>query len=555
MPRDGSGIYTAPFPDVQPGTTIESAVYNGFVNDVAIDLNAARPIIAGGTGAVNATDALFNLKGMLAAYAVTNFDTHVWYPGSFRSTAAATNPPVPGHAFAGVAYIFETLANPPTNNNVIVEARDLDDTDNPGLVWVRQKTAGVWGAWAVETAAQLALKVNKAGDTMTGALTLPSDPVNPLEAAPKQYVDATATSVATSVATTIAADTTKAFRNYVFNSAMVIAQEFCGVVSSVNGAYIVDNFRQLFNAGAVDGVRAVSNTPGGSAHRLRVTVSTANAAPAAGHFCFLRCSLEGFEVADLLAGTASAKNITLSFGCQGPAGQYAVAFFNAANNRFRHEVFTITGPEANTPVRKSVTLPLDTAGTWERTNLAGLTIDWVLFAGTTFQGTPSVWSATQALASAGQFNFMGTLGNVFELFDVYLHQGTVAQTFHMPDAGETIRKCQRQLAKTFDLEQRILQNSNQFNGSLVYGTGTYSTGNAPAINWRLPVAMRAVPTVTVYTPGIVGGASVMSDRFGGANTYAPGTAFATSDSVHWANPVTAGTVITPCLHAGAFARL
>lgn len=34
--------------------------------------------------------------------------------------------------------------------------------------------------------------VNKAGDTMTGALTLSADPVNPLHAATKQYVDATA---------------------------------------------------------------------------------------------------------------------------------------------------------------------------------------------------------------------------------------------------------------------------------------------------------------------------------------------------------------------------
>lgn len=33
------------------------------------------------------------------------------------------------------------------------------------------------------------LRVLKAGDTMTGALTLPGNPVNPLEAAPKQYVD------------------------------------------------------------------------------------------------------------------------------------------------------------------------------------------------------------------------------------------------------------------------------------------------------------------------------------------------------------------------------
>jgi len=38
---------------------------------------------------------------------------------------------------------------------------------------------------------QDALKVSKAGDTMTGALTLPGDPTADLQAAPKQYVDST----------------------------------------------------------------------------------------------------------------------------------------------------------------------------------------------------------------------------------------------------------------------------------------------------------------------------------------------------------------------------
>ena len=51
MPRDGSRHFSQPFPDVVEGTTIESAVYNGFTNDVEIDLNTPRPISSGGTGA------------------------------------------------------------------------------------------------------------------------------------------------------------------------------------------------------------------------------------------------------------------------------------------------------------------------------------------------------------------------------------------------------------------------------------------------------------------------------------------------------------------------
>jgi hypothetical protein len=51
MPRDGSGVYDVP-PGTQgsPNTTILSAAYNAFLADLITDLNAARPVTAGGTG-------------------------------------------------------------------------------------------------------------------------------------------------------------------------------------------------------------------------------------------------------------------------------------------------------------------------------------------------------------------------------------------------------------------------------------------------------------------------------------------------------------------------
>jgi len=175
MPRDGAKIYHRPFPDVVPDTTVESTVYNGFVADVEADLNAPRPITAGGTAAITATEALVNLGGQHSAIIVTNYDSHVWLPGSFYSAAGATGAPVAGHAFAGIIYSSDPIAYPPANLNLIVEARDQNDTTVPGRLYVREKKAGVWGAWVEQlggfTEAD-ARYVNVAGDTMTGALTL-----------------------------------------------------------------------------------------------------------------------------------------------------------------------------------------------------------------------------------------------------------------------------------------------------------------------------------------------------------------------------------------------
>ena len=166
MPRDGSSIYTRPpGTDGVPDTTIESNKYNGFVADVETDLNIPRPVIAGGTGATNPHDAMVNLKGEMTFQVVNNYDTFPFVPGSFYSTITATASPVNGHGFVGICYAADNL-------NMVLEARDETTTGNPGLIYIREKKSGVWGAWVGESAALDITKVNRAGDTMTGALLM-----------------------------------------------------------------------------------------------------------------------------------------------------------------------------------------------------------------------------------------------------------------------------------------------------------------------------------------------------------------------------------------------
>lgn len=57
MPRS-SGVYSEPAGTKgTPNTTIQSAPYNAFVDDLVAEANGARPITAGGTGSTNATAA------------------------------------------------------------------------------------------------------------------------------------------------------------------------------------------------------------------------------------------------------------------------------------------------------------------------------------------------------------------------------------------------------------------------------------------------------------------------------------------------------------------
>jgi hypothetical protein len=138
MPRDGSGQYTQPEPNVAAGTTIESAVYNHFTQDVAADLNWPRPIIAGGTGASSAAAAREALGVPTSLQTVTNYDSHVWQQGAFWSAAGGATGAPSANMIAGTCVVSN---NDP--NNILLEARDIVT----GLGYVRIKSGGTWGAW------------------------------------------------------------------------------------------------------------------------------------------------------------------------------------------------------------------------------------------------------------------------------------------------------------------------------------------------------------------------------------------------------------------------
>jgi hypothetical protein len=62
MPRNESGVWSKPAGTTfVPNTTIQSSKVNEVIDDIGSDLNLARPIVAGGTGATSASGARTNL--------------------------------------------------------------------------------------------------------------------------------------------------------------------------------------------------------------------------------------------------------------------------------------------------------------------------------------------------------------------------------------------------------------------------------------------------------------------------------------------------------------
>ena len=109
-------------------------------HDVETDLNTPRPIVAGGTGATSADDALTSLKAEKYAQVVSNWDSMSWMAGSFYApTTASGASPFAGHAFAGIAYMANAT-------DFVLDARDM--TDSHHIQYTRVMSGGVWGAWS-----------------------------------------------------------------------------------------------------------------------------------------------------------------------------------------------------------------------------------------------------------------------------------------------------------------------------------------------------------------------------------------------------------------------
>jgi hypothetical protein len=98
------------------------------------------------------------------------------------------------------------------------------------------------------------------------------------------------------------------------------------------------------------------------------------------------------------------------------------------------------------------------------------------------QQAAGAWGTVNAFGSSNQFNFMGTIGNVFELFDVGLYEGTYAPTFKVPDYASELLACYRHYEKS--ISDGVNQTAGVANTSGLYA----------AVVWK--VTKRAVPTLT-----------------------------------------------------------
>ena len=274
------------------------------------------------------------------------------------------------------------------------------------------------------------------------------------------------------------------FKNRIINGAMVIDQRNAGasVTGTSNLAYNLDRYASLVNTDGVMTFQQVSDAPTGFKYSLKATATTADTSLAATQRAILLQRIEGYNVIDLMLGSANAVQFTASFWVKSTlTGTFGGAFQN--NGSDRAYPFTYTISTASTWEQKTITITGDTTGTWNTTTGTGLQIVWGLGVGSTNSATAGSWQSGDFNSATGGVSVIGTLNATWQVTGVQLEKGSTATSFDYRPYGTELALCQRYC---------------QYAGSGASGSFDGST-TVIQIMEKCVVTMRAAPSGAIYS--------------------------------------------------------
>lgn len=317
-----------------------------------------------------------------------------------------------------------------------------------------------------------------------------------------------------------------AFKNRIINGNMSIAQRGTSFISPSTNTYTLDRWVWVNSTAAAVtisqnieqrqfgiGVPAYAPATYEIPTSLKVEVTTADTSIITTDFTHIAQRIEGINIVDLLSSPS-----TLSFYVRASiVGTFCVSLRNdtgdysyvieceySVANDWQYYVFFLD--------------QLPSEGNWNVDTGIGLRVEITLACGSSyFVSQSQQWYLAQTgLATLNQTNFLGTVGNTFEITGVQLEKSLVyIPKFDLKPFSTELALCQRYFAQT---------------GSSIRG---YSTGGGQFFTGSIsfPQTMRAIPTcamtgeatanVSTYYIGYISlfGATLLSRSSAAGGTY------------------------------------
>lgn len=352
-----------------------------------------------------------------------------------------------------------------------------------------------------------------AGGTLTGPLILAADPAVALGAATKQYVDANIGGTGAvrydTVQALTAAQQTQArqniyaapfdamnFNDIQFNGAQEISQQFGATAVALtgaggNGSPVTDGWTALLSGPFNISVQQVADAPPGFTYSLKMTCTLA-AAAGTNDYAKLTHKVEGYRIARLAFGSASAQSLSFGFWVKAHRpGPYSVAIMNGSFGRAYAFAYSVNA--ADTWEYKTQTIPGDVTGTWPVDNTKAMEVGFTVTAGSGAVIAPNAWAAGTTQGATGQTaNGLAATSDTFQITGVCMLPGTEA-----PTAARSAL-----IIRTYDRELQTAQRYYRVIGVGV-ASGQYLMGGLAFSGtifrsaFALDSAMRGAPTGTV----------------------------------------------------------
>ena len=311
------------------------------------------------------------------------------------------------------------------------------------------------------------------------------------------------------------------FRNIVINGDMQIAQRATSVSSITTSNYnTVDRFRTAIDSLGTWTESQSTDVPSGYgfAKSLKLDCTTADATPSAGDLLYITQRFEGQNLQYLKKGTANALSLTTSFWVKSTkTGTFIVELFDNDNTRQISKSYTVN--TTNTWEFKTVTFAGDTTGALDNDNNNSLQLNFWLGAGSTYtSGTLNTsWaSSTNANRAVNQVNIADSTSNDWLITGVQLEAGTSATDFEFLPYDVSLGRCQRYYYQTASNES----------------IGVVYSATQASFKAKLPVTMRATPTLTLPSSGAFRGDMVNGNKTSATAPVAGGLSVA---DVNWYN--------------------
>ena len=280
-------------------------------------------------------------------------------------------------------------------------------------------------------------------------------------------------------------------RNIVYNGEMKVAQRSASVagLGAASGYFTLDRWA-MSNGDASAGrytMAQVADGPAGFANCLKLTTTTADTSIAAGEALVLGTKFEGQDVQQLQKGTATAKQVTVSFYVKGNANAlYVCELEDNDNARINTQSFAVTTAWN----RIELTFAADTSDPLDDDNAKSLSLNWWLHGGATYTGgtfASNTWADTvqaNRMAVGSRTSIFDATSRTFFITGVQMELGDTATPFEHRSYGEELALCQRYCQVIYPA------------GDQGFAVGFNRSTTLASTIMTLPTEMRSAPTVT-----------------------------------------------------------